>query len=314
MALLKTNISYPGKEVDLILSAAFQENHMLTKTGFRLLEGVKGKMTFWDISSAAVLRAYTVCNTNNIEDVTLNQRFEELCALEMKFKFAHNALVGTARELMTKQGINAERGIIDDSALFAAIVDMVIRMVNEQLNDLLLNGDTTYGTSYRALCDGLLRKLLLDGTVVDVVGTTLDATNIFAELNKAWNAYPSKLKYRNSPETGPRFYVSTAAADFMQQAATQTANLNGGTYSPADPFPLRYLGVPVVPIHGMPASDVIVTAPDNVAIFTDREQDFNELVITDQNLSDAFCEEIHGKLKFRSGIMYNKGAEIVYYT
>jgi hypothetical protein len=43
------------------------------------------------------------------------------------------------------------------------------------------------------LCNGWLKGFLADATVIDVVGTTLSASNIITELQKVYDAIPNTI-------------------------------------------------------------------------------------------------------------------------
>lgn len=312
MSLLKTNIDYSGKEVDQILIESFKDTLFYNTFGARILRGFKCKYTYYDLSTEATLQAYEVCPAV-FEDLTLNQRTGEMCEFQMPLEMDKNSLVCTLREKYLAEGFNDESPL-DDTAFVAAMTEMVLGRIAEQYDDIILNGDTVYGTDYLDLCDGLLAKFEADADVIDVGNTAVTASNVLTELNKIYAAVPAELKSR-ARQAGRKlkFGVAQNIFDAYLQALTQTGN-GFNFYSPDGMLAsVAYLGYEIVPLALLPDDTAFATYPDNIALYRDGDGDFASLTIRDLSNSQI-CDKIQMRVKFRSGVDYGYGKYIVYYS
>jgi hypothetical protein len=176
-------------------------------------------------------------------------------------------------------------------------------------NDLELirwQGDTESANATLALCDGYIKGLLADSTVIDVNNTTVTASNVLAELAKIFAAAPSDIIRKKADL---RLYVSTNVANAYELAA---ASGNTMTYV-TTPLQLTYLGVKVVVCEGMPNDTAVLTLKDNLIYAFDAEGDSKALKAV--NLADTVAEPyIRTRANMKVGFVHVNGAEIVLYS
>jgi hypothetical protein len=176
-------------------------------------------------------------------------------------------------------------------------------------NDLELirwQGNTESSNATLALCDGYIKGLLADATVVDVNNTTVTASNVLAELAKVFAAAPADIIRKKADL---RLYVSTNVANAYELAA---ASGNTMTYV-TTPLALTYLGVKVVVCEGMPNDTAVLTLKDNLIYAFDAEGDSKALKAV--NLADTVAEPyIRTRANMKVGFVHVNGAEIVLYS
>lgn len=314
MSLLTTNINYSGKDVNLILQECFSSSLFQTKFGARLVESIKSKYFYWDISNNYELQAYQACPTVGFDDVTLNQNSKDLCEFMVIGKIAHNALIATAREIYYRKGVLNEK-IMQDSVLFEAILDNIIKTIRTQWDNIILNGDTAGGTgTYLDLCDGFITQWNADADVVDVPGVLANFTvaNIITEMNKIINAVPDCLAYNADPSKKVKIGVSVQMARLYEQYLQQTAGFTGLASNPSMPGTFMFMGYDVIPLHYLPSNTAFATYSDNLMLVTDDATDFANLRVVDKSLTST-CDEVEIKMGARGGMAYGYGTDIVLY-
>ena len=308
MSLLTTNIDYCGKEVTEILQQVFGETLFKSKFGARMIQAMKSKYFYFDISNSFEFAPYECCPAVLPGNVTLNQRSRDLCEFMMTGVVCHKDLIGTAREWNYRQGMDAE-SIFDDSVFVGAMTENIIKTAGFQLDQIILNGNVAGGTgTYLDLCDGYITKWKADATVIDILAVPANLTiaGIVGELNKLISAIPKTLLY--NPSKPLKFGVSTQIAIVYQQFLAANAFMNPNNVNIA----LNYMGIEMVPLQGLPASYMFLTYADNLILVTDDMGDFDKLIFRDQSLS-RICDEVQMKLQGRIAVDYGYGSDIVFY-
>lgn len=308
MSLLTVNVDYCGKPINEIIQKAFAQTKFYTTYGARRIQAMKSKYFLWDISNSFEFATYECCPTVLPGNVTLNQRDRDLCEFMMTGVICHKDLIGTAREWQYRQGMDTE-SIFDDSLFISAMTENILNTASFQLDDIILNGNTAGATgTYLDLCDGLLTKFNADATVVDVTAVpgNLTIAGIVGELNKLIAAVDPTLLYNSRFPL--QFAVSTQIAIVYQQFLAANAFMNPNSVNIA----LNYMGIPIIPIERMPATEMFLTYANNIVLVTDDQSDFSRLIMKDMSLVDI-CDEVRIKLQGRSGVDYSFGEYVVYY-
>jgi len=309
MALLTTNIDYAGKFVNEIMQKIFVETPFYKTFGARQIVAIKSKYFYFDISNSFEFAPYECCPTVLPGNITLNQRTRDLCEFMMTGKVCHKDLISTAREMFYTQGMNSE-SIFDDTQLISALTANIIKTASEQLDDIILNGNTAGGTgTYLDLCDGLLIKWANDASVIDItsVPANITPTAIVGELNKMFVGLNPTLLYNTAKPL--KIAVSIDIALAYQQFLASNAFMNPNAVD----ISLNYMGVSLIPVHKLPAATMFMTYSDNVILVTDDMNDFSQLTFKDQSIN-TLCDEVHIKLQGRSGVDYGYGEYVVLYS
>ena len=180
------------------------------------------------------------------------------------------------------------------------------KQIGQDIELIRWQGDTTSENATLALCDGYIKNLLADATVVDVANTTVNSGNVLAQLALIFAAAPASIIRKKADL---RLYVSTNIANAYELAA---AAGNTMTYV-TTPLALTYLGVKVVVCEGMPNDHAVLCLKDSLLYAFDAEGDDKALKAV--NLSDTVAEPyIRTRANMKVGFHHVNGAQIVLYS
>lgn len=142
--------------------------------------------------------------------------------------------------------------------------------------------------------------------VIHVTGTTLSASNIIAEMTKAFTALPKRIRRRKDLL---RFHISPVGADLYRQA---TAAANTMSYI-TKALDLTYLDIKIVVNDGMSDNKMVLTRRDNLIYAFDGAADGEQLKAI--NLSDTTGDEvIRTRANLKAAFYTVNNEEIVYYS
>ena len=172
------------------------------------------------------------------------------------------------------------------------------------------------GTTGAGSFEGLQAKLLANGAVVDVVGTTLSAANILAELAKVYDAIPNEVYVAEDV----KIIIPISASKFYQQAlASIGAGYSGGTgagyksESYVGAKPLNYQGIDLVVANGLGANKMIAARTSDLHFGTNVLTDLAELRVIDMAETDG-SDNVRFVARMTGGTQITNGANIVYYS
>lgn len=175
------------------------------------------------------------------------------------------------------------------------------RKVSTQLDGFVINGSVAGGDPF----DGWLVQFLADGTVIDVVATTITAANVIAEIGKVYDAIPLAILDEVT------LFVSPAIATAYQRALV-AFNPALMAYNGSD-ITLKYLNVPMQVDKHLPANRMFACRKDNLITMTQMESDIDkiELIDLEKTTGDAKVRFVGA---FKYGVSFFEGSEIVYYN
>jgi hypothetical protein len=268
---------------------------------YRLLPGVKDKTKLATVLFSQPLQASNCSFTAPDDDLSAVEI--SVCALSSMAQICQFDLEQSFLALQMAKGSNGDFTV-------ASFMDFywneMAKAIGNDLELIRWQGDTESANATLALCDGYIKGLLADSTVIDVNNTTVTASNVLAELAKIFAAAPSDIIRKKADL---RLYVSTNVANAYELAA---ASGNTMTYV-TTPLQLTYLGVKVVVCEGMPNDTAVLTLKDNLIYAFDAEGDSKALKAV--NLADTVAEPyIRTRANMKVGFVHVNGAEIVLYS
>lgn len=154
--------------------------------------------------------------------------------------------------------------------------------------------------------DGLKTILAADATVVDVAGTSVDASNVIAELNKIITAIPSGV-YGSDDLV---LYVSTpiAKAYIQAQAALGYRELyNVGQTE------MNFQGIPMFVTSGLSTNSAVAARKSNLFFGTGLLDDRNEVKVIDMADLDG-SQNVRFVMRYTAGVQVGVGADVVLYA
>ena len=268
---------------------------------YRTLPGIKSATKLANVTFDDLLKAST-CNfsapTDSLDAVDI-----DVCALSAMAQICQFDIEQSFLSLQMAQGSNGDFTVASFMNYYWNEMSLKIQ---EEVELIRWQGDTTSEDAVLALCDGYLKGLLADATVVDVANTTVSVSNVLAEMTKVVVALPASVQRRKSEL---RFFVSSNVATAYEIAA---ASGNTQTYV-TTPLALTFLGIKLVVAEGLPNDTMVLTRKDNLIYAFDAEGDAKALKAV--NLSDTVAEPyLRTRANLKVGFKHVNGAEIVLYS
>ena len=268
---------------------------------YRTLPGIKSATKLANVTFDDLLKAST-CNfsapTDSLDAVDI-----DVCALSAMAQICQFDIEQSFLSLQMAQGSNGDFTVASFMNYYWNEMSLKIQ---EEVELIRWQGDTTSVDPVLSLCDGYLKGLLADATVVDVNNTTVNVSNVLAEMTKAVVALPASVQRRKSEL---RFFVSSNVATAYEIAA---ASGNTQTYV-TTPLALTFLGIKLVVAEGLPNDTMVLTRKDNLIYAFDAEGDAKALKAV--NLSDTVAEPyLRTRANLKVGFKHVNGNEIVLYS
>ena len=162
------------------------------------------------------------------------------------------------------------------------------------------------GTAGEGSFDGFKTLLQADSDVVDVTGTSVDASNVITELNKVIDAIPSGV-YGSDDLT---LYVSTSIAKAYIQAQ---AALGYRELYNVGQTEMNYQGVPMFVTSGLNTNNAVAARKSNLFFGCGLLNDRNEVRVIDtaETLGD---QNIRVVMRYTAGVQHGIGSDIVLYS
>lgn len=166
---------------------------------------------------------------------------------------------------------------------------------------------------------GLESRLLGDSSVNDVVGTTLTAANIIAELAKVVSAIPSAV-YADRAENGVAIRLSIKAAQLYQRALgygqlTATPNFinSYNNQLTVGEKPLNFEGIPLIVCNGLSDNKMVAGRSADLHFGTNVLTDMTSIDIIDRAPIDG-SQNFRYVQRFTAGTQITNGTDLVYYA
>jgi hypothetical protein len=164
--------------------------------------------------------------------------------------------------------------------------------------------------------DGLVTLATADSDVVDVVGTSITAANVIAEMGKVVDAIPSALYgqedlYLYVSQSVARAYVRALGGFAASGLGANGTNAQGTQWF--NNGSLSFDGVKIFVANGMADNYMMAAQKSNLFFATGLLSDHNEVKIIDLADLDG-SQNIRIVMRFTAGVNYGIGSDIVLYT
>lgn len=268
---------------------------------YRSLPGIKSATKLANVTFGNILQAAN-CNFTAPSDA-LDAVDIDVCSLSAMAQLCQFDLEQSFLALQMAQGSNGDFSV---ASFMSYYWDEMAKQIQESVEYIRWQGDTTSANETLALCDGYIKKLLADAGVVDVANTTITSANVITEIVKVLNAAPATISRKKADL---RLYVSPNVANALELA---TASGNTQTYI-TTPLALTFLGIKVVVAEGMPVDTMVLTLKNNLIYAFDGEGDGKALKAV--NLSDTVAEPyLRTRANLKVGFACVNPTEIVLYS
>ena len=164
--------------------------------------------------------------------------------------------------------------------------------------------------------DGFVTLMTADADVIDVVGTTVDASNVITELGKVLDAVPNALYGKEDltiyvPQNVARAYVR-ALGGFGASGLGAAGTDNKGTQWYGNE-PLYFDGVRVAMVSGLASNKMVAAQSSNLYFGTGLLSDHNEVKLLDMGDLDG-SQNVRVIMRYTAGVQYGIGADVVLYS
>jgi hypothetical protein len=291
--------TYAGEVAGGLFLKAFKEADALKNGALTIYENVDNKLVLRKLQTTNGRREYT-CGHTPAGSITISERILQ----PVKFKDDWDIC---KEDFRAKSWDPQSYGKSAHNDVFEKIVlDAII--ANKLADEAEYTGEKIWTAEESADgYDGLLTQFLADATVIDVVGTTVDKTNVIDELEKAVDAIPLALRKKNTVIS-----VSSDVAQAYNFYLIEKGTLNGlgGNANTSLVFGKHTL----VEDTGLPANTIVIAEPANLVFGTCALADHNEIRVADEDAIGLLTGKVRGSMVYNIGLTYVYGAEIVWYS
>ncbi len=270
-----------------------------TRSRIGLQTGIKKQAELNFLEIAPVLQDGANCELEPQGSATLTDRIINVKWIETYFTICPKKLIGKWAEYLVRANANAENLPFEQY-----IVDGLMNSINEKIENLIWQGDTTSTDADLKWIDGFAKVIETDGVQATVTGAT-----VLAKLQSLYASIPAEALKR-----GAEIYVSPAKyRAFLMDLVN--ANLFHYPSAESGTFPKEFFlpgaDVKVVMTDGLGTSaKAYATFPANLVYGTDMENDEEDVKIKYDDIKEIF----HVKALWASGVQVAFPGLAVYAT
>jgi hypothetical protein len=271
---------------------------------YRTLAGIKYKTKIANVLFDSLLQASTC--TWSATDSTLDAIDIDVCPLSAMAQICRFDIEQSFVSAWMAKGASAP---FDVNAFMSYYWDEMSKQISAEIEAIRWQGNTagTPGTTLD-LCDGYEVQLCADAAVVQIASTTVNASNVIAQMNLVYAALTPALQGKRNDL---RWYVSSNVYAAFLQATFSYANANIPSIEGG--FASTWLGIKLVVAEGMSNNTMVLTHRDNMIYAFDGDNDAK--VLKSVNLEDTVAEPIlRTRVDLKMGFFYTNPSEIVFYS
>ena len=299
--------TYSGEFAGQYISAALLSAPTIENGGIEVKTNIKYKEVIKKIATDDLLKNAT-CDFEPTSTITLTERIIQPEEFQVNLSLCKKDFRSDWESL--SMGIGAFDQLPTNFADFL-IGHVAAKVAQANEINIWRGANATAGQF-----DGFVPLMTADATVVDVVGTTIDAANVIAEMGKAVDAIPAALYgkedlYLYVSQNVARAYVralggfaaSGLGANGTNALGTQWYN-NGS---------LSFDGVKIFVANGLAANYMVAAEKSNLYFGTSLLSDFQEIKVLDMSEIDG-SQNVRIVMRLLAGVQYGIGSDIVLYT
>ena len=300
--------TYAGDYSGQIISAALLSGNTLSSGALTIKQNVNPKgLIVRRLETDGLVRGGT-CDFQDTSTVTSTERVLTTKELQVNLELCKRDWLEDWDGM--KMGASAFRNMPKN--IQAYIVQYVAAKVAESTEVSIWQGSGS-SDDY----DGFETLLAADADLPaanEVLGTTIDASNVIEELTKIYAAIPSRL-YGNAGLkmfVSQNIYKSYAIALGGFGAQGQGANGIGGQGTNQGFGGLQFANIPLVVCNGLSANVALVAESSNLWFGTALMSDWNQVKILDMADIDG-SQNVRVIMRFLAGVQYGVAEDIVTY-
>jgi DNA-binding beta-propeller fold protein YncE len=299
--------TYAGEFSKKYISAALLSASTIENGGIEVMPNVKYKSVIQRLATDAIVKNAT-CAFDATSTVTLTERVITPEEFQVNLELCKKDFSSTWQSI--EMGMSAFETLPKSFADY--LIAHVAAKVAEKNETNIWRGVTANAGEY----DGLVTLATADAAVIDVVGTTVTAANVIAEMGKVIDAIPATLYGKEDLHIFVSQNVARAYVRALGGFAASGLGANGTNSMGTQWFnngSLSFDGVKVFVANGLAANYMMAAQKSNLYFGTGLLSDYNEVKLIDMADIDG-SQNVRVVMRFTAAVQYGVGSEIVLYT
>ena len=299
--------TYAGEFAGKYISAALLSASTLENGGIEIKPNVKYKEVIKKIATNDLLKNAT-CDFDPTSTLTLTERILQPEEFQVNLQLCKKDFRSDWEAV--QMGYSAFDNLPPSFADFL-IAHVAAKVAQANEINIWRGANATAGQF-----DGFVPLLTADATVVDVVGTSVTAANVIAEMGKVVDAIPSELYgkedlYLYVSQNVARAYVRALGGFGASGLGANGTNAQGTQWW--NNGSLSFDGVKIFVANGLADNYMVAAEKSNLYFGTGLLSDHNEVKVIDMADLDG-SQNVRIVMRLTAGVQYGIGSDIVLYT
>jgi len=299
--------TYAGEFAGKYISAALLSASTIENGGIEVKPNIKYKEVIKKIATDDVLKNAT-CDFDPTSTVTLTERIIQPEEFQVNLQLCKKDFRSDWEAV--QMGVSAFDSLPPSFADF--LIAHVAAKVAQKNETNIWSGVNANAGEF----DGLVTLMTADGDVTDVVGTTVTAANVIAELGKVVDAIPATLYgkedlYLYVSQNVARAYVRALGGFGASGLGAAGTNAQGTQWW--NNGSLSFDGVKIFVANGLASNYIVAAEKSNLYFGTGLLSDHNEVKVIDMADIDG-SQNVRIVMRLTAGVQYGIGSDIVLYT
>ena len=298
--------TYAGEKAAGYISAALLSANTIENGGITVKPNVKFKQVIKRLSTTDLI-ADGSCDFAATDTVTLDEKILQPEEFQVNLNLCKSDFRDDWDAI--SMGYSAFDNLPPSFQEFL-IAEIIAKIADKNEKNIWMGATATAGEF-----DGLVALATADATVNDVVGTTITAANVIAEMGKVVDAMPSALYGKSDvklyvAQNVYKAYVRALGgfgADGVGAAGYEAKGNNQAINS------LLFDGVEVFLANGLDSNYMYLAESSNIFFGTGLLSDHNEVKVLDMADIDG-SQNVRFVMRFTAGVQHGFGSDIVLYT
>ena len=299
--------TYAGEFAGKYISAALLSASTLENGGIEIKPNVKYKEVIKKIATNDLLKNAT-CDFDPTSTLTLTERILQPEEFQVNLQLCKKDFRSDWEAV--QMGYSAFDNLPPSFADFL-IAHVAAKVAQANEINIWRGANATAGQF-----DGFVPLLTADATVIDVVGTSVTAANVIAEMGKVVDAIPSELYgkedlYLYVSQNVARAYVRALGGFGASGLGANGTNAQGTQWW--NNGSLSFDGVKIFVANGLADNYMVAAEKSNLYFGTGLLSDHNEVKVIDMADIDG-SQNVRIVMRLTAGVQYGIGSDIVLYT
>ena len=301
--------TYAGESAGQYISAALLSGATLEAGGVTIKPNVKFKEVIKKLATDDIVKDAT-CDFSATSTITLTERILQPEYQQVNLQLCKNDFISDWEAI--SMGYSAHDNL--PSAFSDYLISHVAAKVAERTEKSLWSGDTATNGQF----NGFTKLVSTDAglpSAQEIAGTTVDSSNVIAELGSIVDAIPSALYgaddlYIYVSQNIARAYVRALGGFGASGLGAAGTNAQGTQWF--NNGSLSFDGVKLFVANGLADNDAIATTKDNLFFGTGLLADHNEVKVLDMADLDG-SDNVRVVMKFTAGAQIGVIEDVVTY-